>query len=105
MRQTIQTLTIAAVLATPAAASAADIDNGRALAEENCAMCHDIGPGGAAKMHPPSFAAIAAYRPTEQILARILYPALHSPMPAWSNWIDRAGVDDLVAYIQSLEDS
>ena len=103
MRQTILTLAFGAALMPATAGLAADIENGRMLAEENCARCHDIGPGGAAKLHPPSFASIAGYRPTDQILARILYPALHSPMPAWSNWIERAGVDDLVAYIQSLE--
>ena len=56
-------------------------------------------------MHPPSFTAIAGYRPADQILSRIMFPALHSPMPAWSNWISRDEVDDLVAYIQSLEGS
>ncbi|MBT8416124.1 MAG: cytochrome c [Silicimonas sp.] len=81
----------------------ADPQNGQALAVDNCARCHDIAPGGAAKLHPPSFAAIAGYRPEEQILARIMFPALHSPMPAWSQWFDRDEVDDLVAYIQSLE--
>ncbi|MBT8424745.1 MAG: cytochrome c [Silicimonas sp.] len=82
---------------------AADPQNGQALAVDNCARCHDIAPGGAAKLHPPSFAAIAGYRPEEQILARIMFPALHSPMPAWSQWFNRDEVDDLVAYIQSLE--
>ncbi len=101
MKHIILGMTLCAALAAPTLA--ADVENGRRLAEENCARCHDIGPGGAAKLHPPSFAAIAGYRPADQILARILYPALHSPMPAWSTWLDRAGVDDLVASIQSLE--
>ena len=94
---------IAALTASPGLA--ADVENGRVLAEENCARCHDIEPAGAAKLHPPSFASIAGYRPEEQIEARILFPALHSPMPAWINWINREEIDDLVAYIQSLEAS
>lgn len=105
MKHLIKALTLGAALAAPSFVIAADLGNGRMLAEENCARCHDIESGGASKLHPPSFAAIAGYRPTDQILARIMFPALHSPMPAWSNWIDRDGVDDLVAYIQSLEGS
>lgn len=105
MTNHIAPLTLAALLLTAAQGQAADAANGRALAEENCVRCHDIEQGGASKMHPPSFTAIAGYRPTDQILSRILYPALHSPMPAWSNWISRDEVDDLVAYIQSLEGS
>lgn len=80
-----------------------DAANGKDLAAEYCARCHDIAPGGERKQHPPSFASIADYRPEDQILARILFPALHSPMPAWSEWLDRGQVDDLVAYIVSLE--
>ena len=103
----IRPILTAAVLATLAAPAFAqgDVDNGRVLAAENCARCHDIAPGGAAKLHPPSFAAIAGYRAEDQILARILFPSLHSPMPAWANWIGRGETDDLVAYILSLEGS
>lgn len=98
-------LALALAAAATAPALAADIENGRRLAEENCARCHDIEPGGASKLHPPSFAAIAGYRAEDQILSRIMFPALHAPMPAWSNWISRDEVDDLVAYVLSLESS
>ena len=103
MRRTIAILALGATLAPATSVLAADAENGRVLAEKNCAECHDIGPDGATKLHPPSFAAIAGYRAEEQILARILFPSLHAPMPAWANWITRAEVDDLVAYILSLE--
>ena len=93
-----------AVLAAPALAQG-DAMNGSELAAEHCARCHDIAPGGAAKQHPPSFAAIAGYRAEEQIVARILFPDLHSTMPAWNQWLDRGDVDDLVAFILSLEGS
>ena len=105
MRKLLTALTCCAVTVAGGSVLAADAQNGRVLSEENCARCHDVGPGGAAKMHPPSFASIAGYRPEEEILARVLYPALHSPMPAWANWISRDEVDDIVAYILSLEGS
>ena len=104
MRRTIAFVALGAILAQTTPALAADPENGRLLAEENCAECHDIGPGGASKLHPPSFAAIAGYRSEDQILARILFPSLHASMPAWVNWISRDEIDDLVAYIRSLED-
>ena len=105
MEHRIATITLGAFLVSSAAAMAADAENGKLLAEENCARCHDVAPGGASKLYPSSFTAIAGYRAEEQIISRILYPTLHSPMPAWSNWISRDEVDDLVAFIQSLEGS
>ena len=93
-----------AALASPALAEG-DAENGALLAGEYCARCHDISPGGAAKQHPPSFASIAGYRPEEQITARILFPDLHSAMPAWNQWFGRSEVADLTAYITSLEGS
>jgi len=73
---------------------------GRAVAEQWCAECHDIEPGGRFKQIPPSFAAIAAYRPAEYIRANILFP--HDGMPEVVK-VFGLNVDDLVAYIQSLE--
>ena len=55
------------------------------------------------KTMPPSFASIATFRATEQIQMRILFPSMHSPMPAWAMMHSPDEVDDLVAYIQSLE--
>lgn len=92
------------LMAAPAFAEG-DAENGAELATEFCARCHDISPGGAAKQHPPSFASIAAYRPEEQIVARILFPDLHSAMPAWNRWFSRAEIEDLTAFITSLEGS
>lgn len=82
---------------------AGDAGRGGELAGEHCARCHDIAPGGAAKLHPPSFAAIAGFRPEAQIEARIWIPDMHSSMPTWSLVLTRQDVDDLVAYIMSLE--
>ena len=105
MKKTLAAAALGAFLIPGAMAFAADVDKGRVLAEENCARCHDVGPGGASKMHPPSFAAIAGFRAEDYILSRIMFPNLHSSMPSWVNWIDREELDDLVAYIVSLEGS
>ncbi len=82
---------------------AGDAARGGALAGEHCARCHDIGADGPPKRHPPSFAAIAGFRPEEQIEARIWTPNVHSAMPSWSYVLTREDVDDLVTYIVSLE--
>ena len=105
MRQTLAAVALGMILFPGTMAVAADAENGRALAEENCARCHDVGPGGGSKMHPPSFAAIAGFRAEDYILSRIMFPNLHSSMPSWVNWISREEMADLVAYIVSLEGS
>ena len=95
----------AALLLCAAPAFAQDPMNGAELAQEYCAGCHDIERGGPAKQHPPSFASIAGFRAEEQIAARILFPALHSTMPAWNQWFGRSEVGDITAFILSLEGS
>ncbi len=85
-------------------AYAAEAAAGEKLAAENCARCHDIGPDGAFKEHPPSFASIAAYRSREQIYYRIVAPPSHSGMPDVAFYLlGREQVEDLLAYIVSLE--
>jgi mono/diheme cytochrome c family protein len=94
----------AGLLGSPALA-AGDAAKGEALAKEHCSRCHDVAAGGAFKQYPPSFAAIAAYRSEDQIHARIVFPALHSAMPEVAFYFLGAdGVDDLIAYIMSLEE-
>ena len=95
----------AALVAVPlwATGAAAGPEEGAALAAEHCARCHDITAEGAPKTWPPSFASIAWFRAEDQIRARILFPALHSPMPAWSDWLEPGDVEDLVVYIRGLE--
>ncbi len=78
-------------------------DSGRDLAREWCTRCHDVEPGGQFKMHPPSFAAIAVFRSSDQILARIAFPPLHVSMPQIAYILTPQNIDDLVAYIVSLE--
>lgn len=84
-------------------ASAQDVGNGKVLAEEWCARCHDVGADGAAKLHPPSFKAIAGFRPADQIEYRIISPPPHAAMPPMIYALNGDDVADLIAYIQSLE--
>ena len=83
----------------------ADVDlvNGRKLATESCIRCHDVSMDGRFKQYPPSFASIAVYRSSDQILGRIVYPPLHSSMPKIGYLLTPSNIDDLVAYIASLE--
>ena len=71
----------ASLILLAVAASARNATNGRELAAQWCSGCHDIGPDGAFKQQPPSFAAIAVYRSSERIWATIIAPAMHSGMP------------------------
>jgi len=95
---------VASLLGLPALA-AGDPGAGEKLAQQYCARCHDIAPGGAFKQYPPSFASIAVYRSAEQIYGRIVFPALHFGMPEFSQSfiLNDKNISDLVAYITSLE--
>ena len=84
-------------------AFAADAENGKALAEEHCSRCHDVGPDGAFKQYPPSFAAIAVFRSAQQIYGKIIFPPIHTYMPQIGLISEPGQVDDIVAYIGSLE--
>ena len=102
MKQILRTTALIAVL-MPGAALAGDAAEGAEIAAENCAHCHDIAAGGAFKTYPPSFASIGTYRAEDQIRSRIWFPALHTPMPPGTYLLNNDMVDDLVAYIMSLD--
>ena len=74
---------------------------GQDLAADWCSRCHDIGREGQMKQEPPSFAAIAVYRTADQIRSKITAP--HTGMPEIAQVLG-LNVDDLVAYIVSLEE-
>lgn len=76
---------------------------GAAIAEKWCARCHNVSPMGAFKLQPPSFAAIAVYRSRDQIYGRIAYPNIHMGMPQLAFILTPEGIENLVAYIVSLE--
>lgn len=83
-------------------ALAGDVEMGRDIALEYCIACHDISATGPFKQEPPSFAAIAVYRTAEQIRARIVNP-IHDDMPDYTRYMIGGNIDDMVAYITSLE--
>ncbi len=98
---------MALALTTATAWADGDVNHGRVLAEQVCSKCHDIGPNGKMKQDPPSFAAIAVYRTRDQLFGKIIAPHVGMPkvIEQWA-WIANQGnVDDIVAYIQSLDKS
>ena len=103
MTKRIAALAMEALIASPVSAQEGNVTRGAELAAEFCAQCHDISATGPMKQHPPAFAAIARFRPEEQIRASIWLPALHAGMPQVMNVLDRQSVEDLTTYILSLE--
>lgn len=99
-------LAIAAVVllpsATRVAADGENLEMGRMIADEYCSRCHNIEPDGPYKLETPSFAAIAKFRSKEQIRNRIVLP-LHVRMPRFTEYMIGGNIDDMVAYIVSLE--
>lgn len=94
-----------AVLVAPAMAQEEPyLAAGQRTAEANCAQCHHIWPGGAFKLYPPSFAAIAKYYTPEVIEMKIMYPDHALLMPQFHTFMFRANVKNLVGYIVSLEE-
>ena len=102
-RFSIALIALAAVLAAAPAADAGNAANGRKLAAAKCARCHNIEPGGAFKQRPPTFQAIAIYRGEPDIWGRIISPSPHSGMPEVIWDLSPDEVQDLVAYIMSLD--
>lgn len=92
---------LALCLSAPSRAS--DPAEGYALAKENCMRCHNIEKGAGFKLKPPSFQAIAIYRTADDIWSRIIAPSPHSGMPDVQWMLTPDQVQDLVAYITSLD--
>ncbi|MFQ5973748.1 MAG: c-type cytochrome [Alphaproteobacteria bacterium] len=86
----------------PVAWAQGDVGKGRDLAARWCSRCHNIEPDGRMKQHPPDFAAIAVYRTGDRIKEKIIAP--HRSMPDVASVLG-LNVDDLVAYIVSLENT
>ena len=101
-------LTLAAATACLATAAVAEdapyLKAGQRLAEANCAQCHTVAPGGAFKLYPPSFAAIAAYMAPDVIRIKIMYPDHSVMMPQFHTFMFAENLDNVVGYIQSLEE-
>lgn len=100
-RRSLATLLIG--LAGPTLAQDGNVTMGLQIAEEYCSACHVIERGGPFKLDPPSFAAIAVFRSPEQIKARIEQP-IHASMPRYTEYMIGGNIDDMVAYIASLDE-
>ena len=94
--------TLCVTLTAPGLAEEGNASMGRSIAEEYCVACHNIEVDGPFKLEPPSFAAIGSYRSAEQIRARIVQP-IHDDMPRYTDYMIGGNIDDMVAYIVSLE--
>ena len=88
--------------ASSLSAQEASLEMGKDIADEYCVQCHSVEPNGPFKMEPPSFAAIAKYRSKYQIRQCIIMP-IHESMPRFTDYMIGGNIDDMVAYIASLE--
>jgi mono/diheme cytochrome c family protein len=96
-------VSLVGAIAISSVAPAADAAAGRKVAEQNCAKCHNIEKGAPFKLIPPSFASIAVYRQPNYIWAKIVAPDFHGRMPEVMWILQPEDVENLVAYITSLE--
>lgn len=103
MRATLQSVMAAGlllVLATPGA-HAADLADGKTLAEKWCSHCHLTGPGQKrAGDAAPTFTSIARMPSTTEMSLKAFLQTPHVRMPDYQ--LTRAEIDDLTAYILSL---
>ena len=88
---------------TPAA-DAALIEDGREIAQKNCARCHAIGADGTSpNRHAPVFRTVLD-RYDSKVLARELIDGMgvaHAPMPTFQ--FNPAGTDALIAFLESIQ--
>lgn len=96
-------ITLLVASATTSVAQDDGIEMGRMIADEYCSRCHNIERNGPFKLETPSFTAIAKYRSAEQVRRRIIRP-IHERMPRYIDYMIGGNIDDMVAYIMSLED-
>jgi cytochrome c len=107
--RTLRAALLASVcLATPSHAEDQDqIERGRTLAEARCAPCHAVGPVGKS-LNPnalPFRTLMQLYRVEnmEQALEETIAAALKEPHSNPPFELSQAEIDDLIAYLASLE--
>ncbi|NWG55060.1 MAG: c-type cytochrome [Hydrogenophilaceae bacterium] len=96
----------AGTASAPAQADADIIENGRQIAQAECALCHAIGAEGESPRAgaPPLRHVLARYR--SDALAEDLNEGIrvgHADMPEFT--LPVQGVDMLLAYLQSIQES
>ena len=100
---------IAGALVAATAARAEDPDpaiaRGRAFAEQHCGSCHAVGPSGESPLaEAPPFRALHERYPVEH-LTETLAEGMRTGHPAMPQLdaLDTDQIDDLIAYLKSLE--
>jgi cytochrome c len=79
------------------------VERGRAFAQSNCASCHAIGTSGDSRLpEAPPFRTLHERYPVED-LAESLAEGIKTSHPMPEFQLDGAQVDDLIAYLKSLE--
>ena len=83
----------------------AAIERGRAFAEQNCGSCHAIGSSGESPLaKAPPFRTLHDRYPVEN-LTESLAEGIRTGHPAMPQFdeLDTEQIDDLIAYLKSLE--
>jgi cytochrome c len=109
MRAVPLTAVILGALVATASARAADpdpeVERGRAFAEQNCGRCHAVGPTGESPLaKAPPFRTLHERYPVENLTEALAEGIRtgHPEMPQF-NELDTEQIDDLIAYLKSLE--
>lgn len=98
LKSTLAGLGLSVLLAAPGLAEPA---NGRRIAQEQCAKCHDIGAGASILAREgPSFVDIARMPSTTELSLKVFLRSSHRNMPNLILTDDEA--DALVSYILEL---
>jgi cytochrome c len=105
----IRAVLFAGVLIWATSARAEDpdpaIERGRAFAEQNCGSCHATGFSGASPLaKAPPFRTLYERYPVEN-LTEALAEGIRTGHPAMPQFeeLDTGQIDDLIAYLKSLE--
>jgi mono/diheme cytochrome c family protein len=95
---------LAACLAAPGAAYAADVEHGRQIVEANCAGCHATGAAGDSP-HPeaPPFRTLSRSYPVEALEEALAEGIVtgHPDMPAFVAEPDQ--IEDIISYLNSIQ--
>jgi len=90
--------------APPVRAQHAAVQQGQAFAKANCARCHAIGPVGDSPLSKaPPFRALHERYPVENLVEALAegIRTAHRAMPEFE--LGQQQIDDLIAYLKSLE--
>jgi cytochrome c len=97
----VQPLVGAFLLAATSQAQEAQVERGRTFAQTNCTPCHAIGLVGESPLpKAPPFRMLHLHYPVEN-LAEALAEGTSHGMPEFQ--LDPSEIEDLIAYLKSLE--